>query len=978
MCPSKSRHDSIPPSIMHGFLKQTQSISQQQLSWRRLSAILATWLCFAATTLLAHTNSIAQQFNDDKPEIDSPKVFSPKDIEFFEVKIRPILVEHCYECHSGKELNGGLSVESRPQLLSGGDSGGAILLGPNHKDSPLLKAVSYQHENLQMPPKGRLNDQQLEWLRQWIELDAPDPRESTAGAKQSHPVMGMSLEAGKQFWSFRPVSAPKIPEVNNPQWPQSPIDNFILSNLESKQIAPAPLADKRTLIRRVTLDLTGLPPTVDEVEQFVADLSPNAYRDLIERLLASPQYGVRWGRHWLDVARYADSNGLDENIAYGNAWRYRDYVINSWNNDKPFNLFVQEQIAGDLLPHASDETRTATGFLALGAKVLAEPDVEKLTMDTIDEQIDTLGKTFLGLSLGCARCHDHKFDPITQGDYYALAAIFKGTRTFADERFGAIKYWYEHALNDPNPSEVLKAVEAEIAAAKQAAAKYKSDAYEKIRQTSRAKAADYLAAASPLPVGASLVQVAEVAKPLDLHPRILHYCRTHIENQREAFFYQTWHRLAAQPDELKSHYTQLFARVDAALEEAKKADPKATTLSDPELEEARKERSDPAAFLSIPPQPEYALDDATLAEYYQLMEKARVIESGAIDRATAMGVCDAAAVPSLPIHIRGSHLNLGQLTPRNFPTVLLTSTVEPIFSDHSSGRLELANWLTSTDNPLTARVIVNRVWGWHFGNALVQSTENFGVQGDAPSNVEMLDWLARRFMQSGWSLKELHRIILNSSAYQMASLHPDSSKTEQLDPANRLLWKFPIHRLDAEQLRDSVLAVSGRLDCHLTGKTVPLRNRQFVFDHTSIDHTRYESLRRTAYLPIIRNNLYTLLEQFDFPDPTMPTGRRSQTTVAPQSLLLMNNSLVMDSASELAGILIAKYDRADQRLNELFLRLMARPPTRGEMGKCLDFVAQSIESGRLDATQVSKEVELQVWATVVQAAMASNDFLNVK
>ncbi|MFN8740653.1 MAG: PSD1 and planctomycete cytochrome C domain-containing protein [Pirellula sp.] len=897
---------------------------------------------------------------------------SAADLEFFESKIRPLLVEHCYECHSGTELNGGLSLESRAGLLRGGDTGPAIALGASASESLLLKAVEYKSEHLQMPPAGRLTDQQIGLIRDWISRGAPDPRVAPdVGGSQSTPVKGLSLEEGKKFWSFKPLSNPVPPQVTNVAWVQTSVDNFIRYKLEESQLSPADSADKRTLIRRVTLGLTGLPPSPEEVAEFEQNDSPTAYADLVERLLASPQYGVRWGRHWLDVARYADSNGLDENIAFGNAWRYRDYVIKSFNEDKSFRQFLIEQIAGDIAPYANEETKTATGFLALGARVLAEPDVEKLFMDTIDEQLDTVGKVFMGMSLGCARCHDHKFDPVTQQDYYALAAIFKGTRSFADERFGAIKYWYEHEFSVASDTERLKSVEAAIAAAKQSAASYKAEAYENIRKSARAKAADYLAAAAQLPFGATLGQVESVSLPLELHPRILHYCRIHLENQKDSDFFNKWHEMKGDSDAIRLHYHQLFTEVDAAWEQAQSANPPSQTLSDARLEQARLARLDAAGFLAIPPQPEYALDAASLAKYYELMEVARKLESGAEDRLSAMGVNESVAVRTLPIHIRGSHLNLGQPVERGFPKVMQWSDVSPIFPDNASGRWELANWLTDTSHPLTARVMVNRVWAWHFGRGLVASTENFGVQGDLPTHPELLDWLTRRFIASGWSIKELHRLILLSSTYQMASVHAHATEYSNLDPENRLLWKFPVRRLDAEQSRDAVLAACGRIDLKLNGKSVPLRNRQFVFDHTSIDHTKYDSLRRATYLPIIRNNLYTWLEQFDYPDPTMPTGSRNETTVAPQSLLLMNNPLVLESADVLADRITSQFSDNTIRLEQLFRVLLGRPPSESESASCLRYL-QSAGQG------ADPELTRKTWASLVQALMASNDFLYVR
>ena len=363
---------------------------------------------------------------------------------FFERQVRPLLVRHCFECHSAAENSGGLNLESPAALRRGGDSGPAVVPGTPDQ-SLLIEAIRYENRDLQMPPEGPLSKREKGILEEWVAMGAPDPRREPEGTAPQ-PV-GMSIEDGRKFWAFLPVANPLPPTVQDSDWVRSPIDAFVLARLEDAGFIPAPPADRATLLRRVTFDLVGLPPSPEELEAFLADDSVNAFETVVERLLASPQYGVRWGRHWLDVARYADSNGLDENLAYGQAWRYRDYVIDAFNNNKPFDQFVVEQLAGDLIPQASQETKTATGFLMLGAKVLAEPDMEKLVMDTIDEQLDTTGKAFLGLTLGCARCHDHKFDPIQQRDYYALAAIFKSTRSFADTNTGIIKHWFESTYN---------------------------------------------------------------------------------------------------------------------------------------------------------------------------------------------------------------------------------------------------------------------------------------------------------------------------------------------------------------------------------------------------------------------------------------------------------------------------------------------------------------------------------------------------
>ncbi|MEQ8787190.1 MAG: PSD1 and planctomycete cytochrome C domain-containing protein [Pirellulaceae bacterium] len=945
---------------------------------RRQRLLLRVTMLTVAALWLASAADAEQPMGDDaKPAAES--------LEFFEKSVRPLLVKHCYECHSTDEVNGGLTLDSRAGVLKGGDSGPAIVAG-DPDNSLLIEAVRYKNSDLQMPPQNALSATEIAALEKWVTMGAPDPRVATAAAAK--PRMGMSIEEGRRFWSLQPVADPPIPPVNNSDWARTPIDAFVLAKLEAAGLQPAPPADKRTLLRRVTYDLTGLPPTPEEVQAFLDDDSPEAWGAVVERLLNSPHYGVRWGRHWLDVARYADSNGLDENLAYGNAWRYRDYVVDAFNNDKPFDRFLIEQLAGDLLPQADRETRTATGFLSLGAKVLAEPDKEKLLMDIIDEQLDTTGKVFLGMTLGCVRCHDHKFDPLKQTDYYALAAIFKSTQTLGDTNTGAIKHWHEYSYADEAERERLKQVEARIAEKKAAASKFKSQTMAKLRDEARAKATEYLIAAAGFDTSMPLTQVASIAEPLGLHPRILHHCRLHLDYHQDDPLLAKWHELAAAGDAagIEQHYRPLFERSKAAFAEAKKKDAKVTSLDDPQLEAARAALNDASGLLAVPPKPEFAFDAETLAEYDRLMEEARLIESSAPDESAVMGVADGAVLSSLPIHIRGSHRNLGDPVAREFPEVMRTSSVRPVLPNSRSGRLELARWMASTQHPLTARVFVNRVWRWHFGEGLVKSTDNFGVLGDRPSHGELLDWLARRFMESGWSVKELHRLILASNVYRMASSSPQAEKAEGVDPENRLLWKFRLQRLEAEQIRDAILAVCGRLDTTLGGKTIPLRNRQFVFNHTSVDHTKYDSLRRAIYLPVVRNNVYTLFEQFDFPDPTMPTGSRNSTVVAPQALLLMNSDLVMDSADAMAAQLMEHTADDLARVQQAYQRAFARPPSGEETERAVEFVraltaadageAQSGEGPSSDAQ--STRAEQRAWALFCQSLLASNEFLYLR
>ncbi len=958
----------------------------------------------------AESNLLATEHRDNQRTQDEPSVISQPELDFFEQHIRPLLIEHCYECHGEQEQSGGMRLDSRVAWQAGGDSGATLSIG-KPDESRLVEAVRYENLDLQMPPSGKLTAEQIRALEQWVAMGAPDPRDgptpmdktdvahATDGAETARhePLKGMSIEDGREFWSFKPLSNPAVPTPRDFARINTVVDAFVFARLEAAGIEPAPSADKRTLIRRVTFDLIGLPPTPSEVQDFLADNSTDAFQKVCERLLASPQYGERWGRHWLDVARYADSNGLDENIAFGNAWRYRDYVIRAFNDDKPFDRFLIEQLAGDLVDEPTVESLTATGFLVLGAKVLAEPDVEKLMMDTIDEQVDATGKAFLGLTFGCARCHDHKFDPVLQSDYYSLAAIFKSTRTFDGKNTGAIKYWNETQLGTASELEALKPIEAEIAAKKGAAGAFKAQAMSKIATAALAAAPKYFAIASSLPPRPTLPDVEPLAKQHGLHARMLHNARGQLELRRDDPVIAQWHELIEQqqtPEAIEQHFADmlLLAQQPATSEQS----PTIDAERPPAPQKNKSETADAASrelgvhlqkllpeLLTVPVQPEFAFDEETLQAYYVLMEEARVVESGAPDAPAVMGVSDGQVRTTLPIHIRGSHRNLGELVPRGFPVALRTSTVGPVFPRRESGRMELARWMASSQHPLTARVYVNRIWRWHFGRGLVASTENFGVLGDAPSHPELLDWLARNFIESGWSTKDLHRLLLASSIYQMASTNPQSEQAEQLDPENRWLWKFRRQRLEAEQLRDSLLAVSGRLDFTAGGKTVPLRNRQFVFNHTSEDFTTYESLRRAVYLPIIRNNVYTFLEQFDFPDPTMPTGSRQQTVVAPQALLMLNDELVMDSADALAGRALRDYSQTNERIEWVYRLALGRQPEATELSRAAVFI------GRLSARFATpgiehnseqtglKTAEQKAWSLFCQSLLASNEFIEI-
>ncbi len=814
---------------------------------------------------------------------------SREHLEFFEKKIRPVLVERCYECHSAaaKKVKGGLALDTRDGLLKGGEAGLAVVPGDPEK-SKLIEAVRYQNRDLQMPPKNALSPEQVRDLEQWVKLGAPDPRVETAA--QPTGKRGLTLEEGRQFWAFQPLANPTPPSIANRQSPvANPVDAFINAKLAEKKLTAAPPADPRVFIRRATFDLTGLPPTPEETEAFVRECSSignrqSAIGNLIDRLLNSPAYGERWGRHWLDVARYADSNGLDENVAFGNAWRYRDYVVNAFNADKPFNRFVQEQIAGDLLPADGlpqrHEQLTALGFLSIGPKLLAEPDKVKLEMDLIDEQIETLGRAFLGMTFGCARCHDHKFDPVPTADYYAMAAIFKSTRTMDDLK--TIAKWHEPEVATPAERAVVEAHQKKVAD-----------------------------------------QKAVIAK--------------------------------------------LVATANKSL------------VTDKGLKE-------------VPKNPETQYPTNTVAELKQLRADLKKLEDAAPEMPSTMGVMDATnIVQTLPVHIRGSHLTLGKPIPRGFPQVMQVASLRTELPEKQSGRLELAQWLANPDHPLTARVMVNRIWRWHFGQGLVGSTDNFGVLGDRPSHPELLDWLARKFIAEGWSVKAMHRLIMASAVYQRgakveglkgskveggrtavlaasSTLQPFNPST--IDPDNRLLSHFPIRRLEAEEIRDAVHLVAGSLDRTMGGKTIPVKNREFFFNHTSKDATTYDSPRRALYLPVVRNNVYDLFEQFDFPDPAVPNGNRNATVVAPQALLMMNSGLVAKAAEQFAAVLLASASDDTRRIELAYQKAYARPPTAKELARARKFLTEFTASPSADAGKPSP-----AWSVFCQSLLAANEFI---
>ena len=1031
---------------------------------------------------------------------------TPEQVEFFEKHVRPVLAAKCFSCHGPNQQKGGLRLDSRAALLAGGDSGPAIVLGDDAAESLLVDAVNHG-DIVQMPPQGKLPERDRLSLARWVQMGAPwppgaNPGQTPEGAPtdtdNASAAPRVWTDEDRAHWSFRPIAEPLLPSVKNADWCRSPIDRFILAKLEAAGMQPARPADKRTLVRRITFDLIGLPPTPAEVEALVADDSPDAVARLVDRLLAAPQYGERWGRHWLDVARYADSNGMDENLTFGEAHRYRDYVVAAFNRDLPFDEFVREQLAGDLLPpssesaHSNDPQRAvertvATGFLCLGPKMLAEDDPVKMEMDIIDEQVDTLGQAILGLTLGCARCHDHKFDPISAADYYALAGIFKSTQTM--ENFTVVARWQERPLVTAEVERQLGEHERQLAAAKARVDERVASANDELIATARARAADYLAAAAALhnqqPALASISPAADegrsagsltfeaeayargnLVKDLDLYgpgigvvfnrgelPNFVEFDLELSDAQAGAYELelryaaaesrpirvlldgvpilpataervtgswnpdtQAWQPVALLLLDAGKHTLRLdregpFPHVDklalvprAWPEGAPRTGRRTLAAAAAEqglvpsflaqsvtwlLDRAGKQQSttvedaltDAAGPFVARQGIEASYTAETIAELAKLREELTALEKAAPVVPRGMAVSDRAP-QNLRIHVRGSHLNLGAEIPRGFPSVLASALPDaaPPPLDRS-GRLELANWIARADHPLTSRVIVNRVWLWHFGEGLVRTPDNFGRLGEAPTHPELLDWLAGWFVEHGWSIKALHRQIMTSAAYQMsAEFNADFAMR---DADNRLWWRFNRRRLEAEELRDAILATSGRIDLAPGGSLLVTKNREYVAGTASVNPTSYASRRRSIYLPVVRSALYDVFQAFDFPDPSVLMGRRDRTTVAPQALFMLNSSLVLEEsrawAERLLGEIAEQQDAGAgdaDGLNQIYQAALARPASADEIARAEEFLAASARQWREHGVDES-EARRRAWAGLCRTVWGSNEFVFV-
>ena len=741
---------------------------------------------------------------DMAPTAAVAPAISAADLQFFESKIRPVLTEQCYKCHSHQadRVKGKLMLDSRDGMLLGGATGPAVVPG-KPDDSLIIQAIRWTDEDLKMPPEDhgkKLSDQQIADLEEWVRRGAPDPRV---------PVMTASGKtyggAGKSHWAFQPVKKPDVPAVKDASWVRNPVDNFVLAKLESVGLHPNPIADKRTLIRRVTFDLTGLPPTEPEIQRFVADDSPGAYAKVVDRLLASPAYGERWARYWLDVARYSDTKGdapRRTDPRFPNAWTYRDYVINAFNSDKPYDQFILEQLAADRLVEADEKKAksmnqdppldrsvlAALGFLTLGNQFDGRRD------DVIADQIDVTTKAFLGLTVACARCHDHKFDPIPTKDYYSLYGVFANTvepQTIAQE----------------------------------------PTLYSKIPKTP--ELLDYMAKAAELEKKKSGIQ-----------EQLLEFRRSRGKDPQKR---------------------REIVRQEGLVERE---------IGDLEID-----------------------------------------HPGAPARANI--VLDAPRTHDYPVLVRGEAQNKGEEVPRRFLEILSTDPKHRATWNKGSGRVDLAKAIADPKNPMTARVLVNRLWQQHFGVGFINTPDDFGNMSSVPTNPELLDWLAARFVEQGWSIKQLQRTIVLSSTYCQGS---DANPTAvAVDSDNKYLWRANLRRLDFEEIYDSLLAISGTLDRSVGGKSIPASSEAF-------------GTRRSLYTYVDRRNPPELLTQFDFPNPDTPSGKRYDTTVPQQSLFLMNSPLVIETARKLTHRPeFAELQSDSDRVTSLYLAIFQRPPSDKEV-----------------------------------------------
>jgi hypothetical protein len=862
-------------------------------------------------------------------------LLASEDAEFFESKIRPLLAANCHACHTGGAL-GGLRLDSREGILKGGKSGKAVVEG-KPDESLLMQAVRRTHIRLKMPPVGPLAKAEVDALEEWIRrgLPWPEKQEQIVTAAQSK-----ITPEQRAFWSFQPLKRVAPPDVEDREWPQNDIDKFILAKLEAAKLKPVRAADKRTWVRRVTLDLTGLPPAPEDVEAFVNDADPAAKEKVVDRLLASPHYGERWGRHWLDLARYSDGQlaaGTDTPLP--NAWRYRDWVVDAFNKDFPYSTFVKAQIAADLLPETKDHL-AGLGFQALGAGA--------------NDQVDVTTKVFLGLTVGCAQCHDHKYDPIPTKDYYSLLGIFRSTQS------------KEYPLVPKAEVERYESQKKKIDDLKEILTDYLSDQTRQLTDLLARDTARYL-----------LAVWKKLSEEPGLDCETLERWKKYLANtNKEHPYLKPWYdAIAGQPSEEQvRHAAEEYQRfVLQLIEEAKEVDDKNYVAFGGKKGQKDEKTRQYTNIVSLPVLKFYQWREIAHGPYnidgfrapagvlyYGPKEIDRFlggIAESYVEKLRAEikelekdlppiypflhSVKDAPEPADIKVAIRGDSKTLGEVAPRRFLQVLCDG--EPAPFRQGSGRAQLAEAIAGESNPLTARVMVNRIWQYHFGKGIVRTPSNFGRMGERPTHPELLDYLATDFIASGWSMKKLHRKILLSSTYALATAtNPES------DPDNKLLSHFDVkHRLDMETLRDSVLAVSGNLDRSIGGAARPIANNNF---------------RRSIYLTVSRTRLDPAMALFDFPDANNSVDERTVTAGPLQGLFWLNSEFVISQARALDNRLINDAgDDAEHRIRRAYDLLYARAPDSKEIELGVEYVTAGGDA----------------WVQYLQALLSSAEFASV-
>lgn len=977
----------------------------------RGGAARATWsMAAAAWCGLAAWGAAAQPA---PPKPASAPVPSREAEEFFEAKVRPLLAANCASCHGAAQQLGGLRLDSRAALLKGGTRGPAVVAGDPAR-SLLVQAVHHDGA-LKMPPAGPLKPEEVAILSEWVKRGAPWPERGPGFGVQGSgsATSGPNAQRPKpndDHWAFRPVRRPPVPAVKDRAWVKSPIDAFVLTKLEAKGLKPAPPADRRTLIRRATFDLTGLPPTAEEIEEFERDTSPDAFAKVVDRLLASPRYGERWGRYWLDVARYADTKGyvFQEERRYPYAYTYRDYVIRAFNEDLPYDQFLVQQIAADQLPLGDDKRPLAAmGFLTLGRRFLNnEPDI-------IDDRIDVVMRGMQGLTVTCARCHDHKFDPIPQKDYYSLYGVFASS----------VEPSQLPLISQPARTEAYVAFETQLKHLEADAQHFLDTKRDEVLARAKAKIADSLMAVREQSQPGAGPRA--IAQKHDLPFGLIRRWKTFLDGTEKGYHpvFGPWHAFAALPDaEFRARAPELAKAIAANADPQRHANPRVAQAFGGEAPASLQDVADRYAKLlstgAGDDQLEHALDsiggplDISADQLPQLFNRAERERLQALRmkvqafQATspaapprAMVLVDAPQPVAPHVFLRGNPRNVGDEVPRQFLALIAGSNRKPF--QRGSGRLELARAIASTDNPLTARVMVNRVWLHHFGAGIVRTPGDFGARSEAPTHPELLDWLASELTAPGasgegraeerknggaeesvrtapastlplirsstrsdpygcaWKLKALHRLIMLSSTYQQASM--GDARGPQVDPENRLVWKMNRQRLDLEALRDSLLFASGQLDPEMGGPSVELTKEPFPH-------------RRTVYGFIDRQNLQGLFRTFDFATPDTTSPQRFTTTVPQQALFMMNSPFVIEQARHLASR--ATGPTPEERVRQLYRLSLERAPTADEIELGVRFVKSAGEKPAVAVSQPPSNgpQPLTPWEKYAQALLMSNEF----